>query len=94
MSNAPNPEILLHVTENIVLNARYIEGTPEVNVYSSSQKKLKPAKASAFREIDGKQTVLVEYSDKSGHKWVPLDTLQHDNNNAIRLLFGAKNEEA
>lgn len=94
MSNAPTPEILFHVSDAVVLGARYIEGTPDVNVYSSSQKTFKSAKASAFREIDGKQTILVEYADQSGYKWMPFDALQRDNNNAIRLLFGAKKKES
>lgn len=82
-----NPEIQLCVTETAALGGRIIEGFPTVQVFSKGQQSMKPALAALYREIDGKEAVYIEYRDRSGAKWVTLESLQRDNNNAIRVLL-------
>jgi len=53
---------------------------------------MKPAEAALYRELDGQQYVYIEYSDASGCKWLRLEDLQCDNNNAIRILLGGATE--
>ncbi len=53
---------------------------------------MKPALAALYREADGTQVVYIEYQDSSGGKWVRLEDLQRDNNNAIRILLGGTTE--
>lgn len=87
-----NPEIELRVTETAALGGRVIAEYPIVQSFSRSQKAMKPAHAALYQEKDGKKLVYIEYTDSSGAKWVTLESLQQDNNNAIRVLLGGATE--
>ncbi len=87
-----NPEIELRVTETAALGGRIIDGYPTVQVFSQGKQTMKPALAALYRNNEGKEAVYIEYTDSSGAKWVSLESLQRDNNNAIRVLLGGKAE--
>ncbi len=87
-----NPDIQLRVTETAALGGRVIQEYPVVQSFSRSQGTTKPAHAALYREKDGQKLVYIEYTDSSGAKWVTLESLQRDNNNAIRVLLGGQTE--
>lgn len=87
-----NSEIQLRVTDTVALGGRIIDGFPTVQVFSKGQQSMKPALAALYRKKDYMEGVYIEYSDNSGGKWVSLESLQRDNNNAIRVLLSGKAE--
>lgn len=87
-----NSEIQLRVTETAALGGKVIAEYPTVQSFSRSQQAMKPAQAALYREKDGQKLVYIEYADSSGAKWVTLESLQRDNNNAIRVLLDGKTE--